>query len=275
MTGSVTGSVTGGGAWVLLVDDEPLVMRLLSRGIEAMGVRTRFARNGPEALETLETLKAAGNAPPALILTDYYMPGMTGVELAGALVQAGLKRCPVILLSGEDDSEIVQRGLAAGVDDFLVKGMPFSVLTERVRFWSEGPFRALPQHMRRAALKTMERLAPPHAPVQRLRQGNPALVDRAALVMADQLLHAGPGFGGAEAERVRFLAVLDRVLAILARTCMVAQLQRADALVQTVQRLNRPWAEALLTAELPRLEELQRTDKGFAQAAATLSVSVK
>lgn len=253
---------------ILLVDDEPLVMRLVARVIESLGFTPRFAGNGPEALEEM------AREAPALVLTDYHMPGMTGVELVKALAEAGHKTCPVILVSGDDDGAILRGGLAAGADDFLVKGMPFSVLTERVRFWTQGPFRALPEHIRRAALDTLARLEPPDMPVVRLRRGNAELAERAAIVMADQVLAAGPGFGAHPADRVRFLAVLDAVLAILARTCALAQLQRADALVDVVRRLDPPWAGALLAEEMPRLTALRQGDMAFAHAAARLSVSV-
>lgn len=257
-----------GGATVLLVDDEPLVMRLLARVIESMGYAVRFATNGVEALET------AADNPPALILTDYYMPGLSGVELAAALVRDGVKRCPLILISGDDDEEIVRAGLLCGVDDFLVKGMPFAVLMDRVRFWAQGPFRGLPEHIRRAALETMNRMETVALPVQRMRTAPDALVDRAVLVMADQLLAAPDGFGQTETDRVRFLAVLDQVLDVLARASMVAQLQRVDALVAVVRRLDLPWGEELLALEMPRLGELRRSDMAFAHAAATLSMRV-
>lgn len=257
-----------GGATVLLVDDEPLVLRLLARVIESMGLGVRFAANGMEALED-----AAAN-PPALILTDYYMPGLSGVELAAALVRNGLKRCPVILISGDDEEEIVRAGLMCGVDDFLVKGMPFAVLMDRVRFWTQGPFRTLPEHIRCAALETMSRMEAVALPVRRLRSAPDALVERAVLVMADQLLDAPDGFGRTETDRVRFLAVLDQVLGLLARASAVAQLQRVEALVTVVQRLGLPWGGELLATEMPRLCELRSSDMAFAHAAATLSMCV-
>lgn len=244
-------------------------MRLLARMIEAMGLTARFAANGPDALE------AVAENPPALILTDYYMPGLTGVEFAAALARGGLKTCPIILISGDDDSEIVRRGLAAGVDDFLVKGMPFGVLMDRVKFWTEGPFRALPEHIRQAALEAMTRLERVELPVRRLRGGSGELAERAAIVMADQLLAAPEGFGAEPVDRVRFLGVLDQVLAILARTSATAQLLRVDALVDVVRRLDLPWGEDLLAKDMPRLAELRGGDMAFAHAAATLSVSVQ
>lgn len=255
-------------ASVLLVDDEPLVMKLLARMLEAMGLTARFATNGFEALEE------AAKEPPSLILTDYYMPGLTGVEFAAALATNGLKICPVILMSGDDDQALMRHGLMSGVDDFLVKGMPFSVLMNRVKFWIEGPFRALPDHIRRAALEAMARLEPVELPVRRLRGGSADLAERAAIVMADQLLDAPEGFGAAPSDRVRFLGVLDQVLAILARTSMTAQLQRVDALVDVIRRLDLPWGAALLAVEMPWLEKLREGDMAFAHAAATLSVNV-
>lgn len=253
---------------VLLVDDEPLVMRLLGRSVEALGLAPRIVTNGFDALDEIE------REPPALILTDYHMPGMTGVALAEALVRKGVKTCPAILVSGDDETAMVRAGLQAGIDDFLVKGMAFNVVMSRVRFWTEGPFRTLPPHIRLAALEAMERLPPLHAPVARLRRGSELLVDWAFIVMSDQLAAAPDGFGEKPEDRARFLGVLDRVLGILARTCWLAHLQRADALVQVTLRLNRPWTDRLLKEDLPRLAALKRHDLAFNQAAATLTVSV-
>ncbi|MCH8684956.1 response regulator [Pedomonas mirosovicensis] len=253
---------------VLMVDDEPLVMRLLGRAVETMGFHPRYASDGYEALEEID------RAPAALVLTDYHMPGMTGVGLVEALVDRGAKTCPVILISGDDDAAMVRAGLRAGVDDFLVKGMAFGTFMGRVRFWTEGPFRALPEHIRIAALETMDRLMPQDLPVQQLRRRRDLLVEWAAMVMADQIAAAPEGFGTQALDRVRFLGVLDRVLGILARTCWLNQLQRVDALVEVVRWLDLPWGDRLLKEEMPRLAELRRRDMAFAHAAATLSVSV-
>ncbi|MGK2284630.1 response regulator [Pedomonas sp. V897] len=254
---------------VLLVDDEPLVMRLLGRALEPMGLTPRIITNGFDALEEIR------RDPPALVMTDYHMPGMTGVALCDALVRQEAKTCPVILLSGDDETTMVQEGLRAGVDDFLVKGMPFALFMERVRFWTAGPFRALPPHIRAASLEAMNRLPPLDAPVARLRSRSNLLVDRATMVISDQLASAPKGFGQRPEDRARLLGVLDRVLAILARTCWVIQLQRTDALVQVVERLNLPWGRELLQQDLPRLTELRREDGAFNHAAVTLSVSVE
>lgn len=252
---------------VLLVDDEPLVMRLLGRAVEPLGFAPRIVTNGFDALEEIR------QSPPALMFTDYHMPGMNGVALVEAMVRHNLKTCPVILLSGDDEPGMVEAGLRAGVDDFLVKGMPFALFMERMRFWTAGPFRALPPHIRAASLNAMSRMPPLDTPVARLRSRSSLLVERATMVISDQLASAPEGFGARPEDRARLLGVLDQVLGVLARTCWVIQLQRVDALVQVVQRLNLPWGEKLLRQDLPRISELKREDAAFNHAAATLSVS--
>ncbi|MEX6724169.1 response regulator [Parapedomonas caeni] len=235
---------------VLLVDDEALVSRLYARAVQAMGFRTQFASNGLEALEQV------AQEPPALIITDLNMPGLSGVGLVEKLVQHGDKTFPVILASGDDTVPVLLNGLAAGVDDFLVKGMPFAVFSERIRFWVDGPFRGLPRHIRAAALKTFSQLAPYGPPVKRLRAPADLLVDRARATMVDLLGEAGDGFGLREVDRIRFLGVLDQVLAILCRTNGLAHLRRPDAMVAVINRLPVFWRARILREDVPRLDSL-------------------
>src|SRR3712207_320524 len=86
---------TGERSTIIVVDDEPGVVKLVEICLTAVGHRSRTASSGLEALEILDQL---GNLN-VLLLTDIDMPGMSGVELASAAVQ----RCPdcqVLLMSG-------------------------------------------------------------------------------------------------------------------------------------------------------------------------------
>jgi DNA-binding NtrC family response regulator len=68
---------------VLLVDDEPLVSKVLSRWLKEAGFRVHQAQSGRDALKTLEE---SGNGV-RLVVTDIVMPGMSGVELADQVAQ--------------------------------------------------------------------------------------------------------------------------------------------------------------------------------------------
>jgi CheY-like chemotaxis protein len=90
---------------VLLVDDDPLVLASTRAMLEDLGHAVLEASSGPQALELL---RAGSN--PDLVITDYAMPGMTGVQLATAMrdLRPGL---PVLLATGY--SEVPSEGEVA------------------------------------------------------------------------------------------------------------------------------------------------------------------
>jgi CheY-like chemotaxis protein len=95
----------GTGEHVLLVEDEPLVRRVMERMLSDAGYRVTTAANGLEALQLLD-----GGVRPDLVLSDVVMPRMGGLELREKLRTRDI---PVVLMSGYS-SEVVELG---GVDD--------------------------------------------------------------------------------------------------------------------------------------------------------------
>jgi CheY-like chemotaxis protein len=80
---------------VLIIDDEYLIADILSYALEDEGYLTVTAGSGQRALDILERER------PELIITDYMMPGMNGIELAEAVRQrADMQKTPIILMSG-------------------------------------------------------------------------------------------------------------------------------------------------------------------------------
>jgi two-component system, NtrC family, sensor kinase len=111
---------------VLVVDDEPLSVRILCHHLEEE-YATIVATNGEQTL-----LLARGDCPPSLILMDVLMPGMNGYDVCAALkadpVTAGI---PVILVTGLSDEADEQQGLNLGAVDYIHK--PFSPFLVRAR----------------------------------------------------------------------------------------------------------------------------------------------
>ena len=115
-------------ARVLVADDEEALRRHLSRMLERLGYEPILARNGREALALAEA------DPPDLIITDLSMPEMTGHELLARLKStATTQHIPVIVVSGEGDSDSVVKCLEAGAEDHLVKPYERVVLQARIR----------------------------------------------------------------------------------------------------------------------------------------------
>lgn len=104
---------------ILIVEDEPAVRELLAATLEGAGYETVKAVDGSEA----QHLVADRN--PALILLDWMLPGMSGLEFARWLKRdERLSGIPIIMLTARDEENYKVQGLDAGVDDYVTK--PFS-----------------------------------------------------------------------------------------------------------------------------------------------------
>lgn len=96
---------------ILIVDDDDDIRDVFALILEQQGYRARGARSGPEALALLR--EEAG--PPALILADMMMPGMSGVPLAMAIrAEPRLRSVPLVFVTGRVGAELPP-GLAAEV----------------------------------------------------------------------------------------------------------------------------------------------------------------
>jgi CheY-like chemotaxis protein len=252
---------------VLLVDDEALVAKLYGRAIASIGFTPRYAGDGEEALDAVE------QDAPALIITDLNMPGIGGFALTEKLNQRQRKTMPVILASADDSNTLIVNGLESGVDDFLVKGMGFATVIERVRFWVDGPYRALPRLIRDEALDSFARTTPVSPPIARLRASPKTLIARARATLADLLLYTPHNFGSTEIDAIRMLGVADGILERLCHANALAQLRRPDVLLSVLRGVLLPMPYAVLLTQLRRFEVL-REDATFLHARQTLGLAV-
>lgn len=104
---------------ILIVEDEPTIREMVVMALERVGYQMLQAGSAEEAEQVL------ANGLPALILLDWMLPGMSGIELARRLRRDDYTRAtPIIMLTarGEEDDRI--RGLEVGADDYIAK--PFS-----------------------------------------------------------------------------------------------------------------------------------------------------
>lgn len=118
----------GGAPRILVVEDEPALGLLLAYNLEAEGYRVERVERGDEAEVRLE------ESPPDLVVLDWMLPGVSGLEICRRLrARESTRTLPVIMLTARGEEGERVRGLSVGADDYVVK--PFSVpeLMARVR----------------------------------------------------------------------------------------------------------------------------------------------
>jgi len=114
--------------YILVADDDALVLRSLTFVLERAGFTLRTATNGAEALAI------AQEQPPVLALLDVMMPEMTGLELCRTLKNtSGTKHVPVFLVTARAMVSERARGIAAGADAYITKPFVNKELIEQVR----------------------------------------------------------------------------------------------------------------------------------------------
>ena len=113
---------------VLLVEDEPAQREILAYNLEAEGFLVVKAENGDEALLLFEETQ------PDVVLLDWMLPGVSGIEICRRLKSKSESRSvPVIMLSARSEEVDRVRGLETGADDYVVKPYSIVELMARVR----------------------------------------------------------------------------------------------------------------------------------------------
>jgi two-component system phosphate regulon response regulator PhoB len=115
-------------ASILIVEDEDALATLLEYNLGKEGYRASVARDGEEAL-----LRVDEN-PPDLIILDWMLPKVSGIEVCRRLRQNQKSRAiPIIMLTARGEETDRVRGLDTGADDYVVKPFAMTEFTARVR----------------------------------------------------------------------------------------------------------------------------------------------
>lgn len=111
---------------ILVVEDEPGISNFLKQGLEEEGYAVDVAENGKDGLEL--ALSEAYD----LLLLDWMLPGMSGIELTRAFRKERLET-PIIFLTAKDTVDETVFGLQSGANDYIKKPFHFEELLERIR----------------------------------------------------------------------------------------------------------------------------------------------
>ena len=106
---------------VLVVEDDPVVADLVAFRLQRLGLQVTVETDGESGLAAARRLR------PDLVVLDWLMPRMDGLEVCRALrgdADPALARTPVLLLTAKSQDPDLERGFAAGATDFIAK--PFS-----------------------------------------------------------------------------------------------------------------------------------------------------
>jgi two-component system, OmpR family, phosphate regulon response regulator PhoB len=107
-------------ASILIVEDEAAIHQLLEYNLKAEGYRTRVVETGEEVHV------AMSDEMPDLVLLDWMLPGLSGIEVCKLIrAREETRSLPIIMLTARGEEAERVRGLATGADDYIVK--PFSV----------------------------------------------------------------------------------------------------------------------------------------------------
>ncbi|MFM9143550.1 MAG: response regulator transcription factor, partial [Bacteroidota bacterium] len=112
---------------ILVVDDEPDILEIISYNLVKEGYAVKTAENGQDAL------KVAKDFVPDLVLLDVMMPKMDGMEACKQLRQIpSLKSCFVLFLTAREEEFVEVLSFQAGADDFLTKPIKPRALLSRI-----------------------------------------------------------------------------------------------------------------------------------------------
>jgi len=110
---------------ILVIEDEERIADFLRRGLTFEGYKVLVAADGPTGLSI------ARDQPPDLVILDWMLPGLDGLEVCRRLRAAG--PTPILMLTAKDAVPDRVAGLDAGADDYLVKPFAFDELLARIR----------------------------------------------------------------------------------------------------------------------------------------------
>lgn len=146
-------SIDPGSMHVLIVDDEVFALEHAQMVLNEVGIRADICTNGEEALHMIE-IQQTKQEPYNLVLMDWKMPGMDGLETARRIRENYSKETTIIVLTAYNWDEILEDAVKAGVDSFLAKPVFASgVISEFERVARRNHF-TLFKEKKRADLKS-------------------------------------------------------------------------------------------------------------------------
>ena len=113
---------------IFIIEDETSIIQLVQHNLEKEGFIISSAINGDEGLKELKKFK------PNLLLLDWILPDLSGIEISKNIRKdINFKNLPIIMLTAKGEEEDKIKGLESGVDDYLTKPFSFNELLARIK----------------------------------------------------------------------------------------------------------------------------------------------
>jgi len=113
---------------VVVVDDQMTIRSLVRTGLQQIGIAN--VREFPTATEALQSVQLQ---PPHIIISDFNMPNMDGLEFLRALrANAHMNNTAFILLTGRADKDLVARAVQFGANNYLVKPFTVAIIKQKI-----------------------------------------------------------------------------------------------------------------------------------------------
>ena len=126
---------------ILVIEDEPSQVEILRFNLRQEGFEVRVSMDGEEGVQ------AATEAPPDLILLDWMLPNLSGIEACRQLRRAKTTReIPIIMLTARSEERDKIRGLDIGADDYITKPYSIKELIARIHCALRRPTASIVEH---------------------------------------------------------------------------------------------------------------------------------
>ncbi len=113
---------------LLIVDDDEFQHKIISSALKDMNYHLLFATSGFEALSILH------KTSPDLILIDYMMPNMDGIEVVRKIKAASsCSEIPIVMMTGTQDKSVAKESFEAGINSFITKPIARSALIDKIK----------------------------------------------------------------------------------------------------------------------------------------------
>ena len=113
---------------IFIIEDETSIIKLVQHNLEKEGFIVSSSENGNEGLKQLKKFE------PNLLLLDWMLPDLSGIEICKHIRKGNkFKTLPIIMLTAKGEEEDKIKGLESGVDDYLTKPFSFKELLARIK----------------------------------------------------------------------------------------------------------------------------------------------